>query len=89
LEILGLRVGEAVRWRPATGGRWQLGTVTRRERDGSVGVTGAGGRARSIAVERLEVGCQGVRGGRSWEPLTQRAGRSEQLSLLGRPDGDI
>jgi hypothetical protein len=82
LDILGICVGEEVRWRAAGGGRWHHGRVGRRERDGSVGVTAADGAARSIAVERLEVGCRGTRGGRGWEPLTVRAARSEQLSLL-------
>jgi hypothetical protein len=71
-----------VRWRAHPGGRWRHGTVGHRERDGSVGVTETGGAARSIAVDRLEVGCRGARGGRSWEPLTVRAGRTEQLDLL-------
>jgi hypothetical protein len=79
---LGLRRGEPVRWRPSSGGRWQLGVVTRRERDGSVGVTDDRGLARSLPVERLEVGCAGPRGARGWEPLTERAARSEQLRLL-------
>ena len=50
--------------------------------DGSIGVVDADGAARSITVDRLEVGSRGVRGGRAWEPLTQRAARCEQLSLL-------
>jgi len=83
LEILGVRVGEPVRWLTTGGaGRWHHGVIGRRERDGSVGVTDTDGAARSIAVDRLEVGCSGPRGARSWEPLTRRAGRSEQLSLL-------
>lgn len=82
LAALGLRRGEAVRWQPASGGRWQVGVVTRRERDGSVGVTDNRGLARSLPVERLEVGCTGPRGARGWEPLVDRAARSEQLRLL-------
>lgn len=82
LAILGLRPGETVRWRPPSGGRWRSGTVTRRERDGSVGVADGSGAARSLPVERLEVACAGPRGGATWEPLTTRAGRSEQLCLL-------
>jgi hypothetical protein len=82
LTALGLRAGEAVRWRGTEGGRWQLGTVTRRERDGSVGVSDDRGRARSLAVDRLEVGCAGPRGARRWESLVERAGRNEQLRLL-------
>lgn len=89
LEILGICVGEPVRWRSAGAGRWHHGVVGRRERDGSVGIIDADGAARSIPVERLEVGCRGARGGRGWEPLTQRAGRSEQLSLLSLLDPSL
>jgi hypothetical protein len=56
--------------------------VARRERDGSVGVTDRRGMARSLAVDRLEVACTGRRGARRWEPLSERAARSEQLRLL-------
>jgi hypothetical protein len=86
LQILGICAGEAVRWRTAAAGRWHHGVVGRRERDGSVGVTDTNGAARSIAVDRLEVTCRGARGARTWEPLTQRASRSEQLSLLALLD---
>jgi hypothetical protein len=82
LAALGLRVGEAVRWRRFGSGRWQLGVVTRRERDGSVGVTDGRGLARSLRVECLEVGSAGPRGARRWEPLRERAARIEQLRLL-------
>jgi hypothetical protein len=82
LTILGLRPGERVRFRRGPTGRWQAGIVTRRERDGSVGVTDGKGAARAIAVDRIEVGCTGSRGAAGWEPLTARAARSEQLRLL-------
>jgi hypothetical protein len=72
-----------VRWRATpTGGRWRTGKVTRRERDGSVGVTDGRGLARSLPVERLEVSGTGPRGARVWEPLIVRASRTEQLRLL-------
>jgi hypothetical protein len=82
LTILGLTAGQRVRFRRGPTGRWQEGIVTRRERDGSVGVTDGKGAARAIAVERIEVGCTGPRGAAGWEPLTARAARSEQLRLL-------
>lgn len=82
LTILGLEPGETVRWRAAAGARWHTGKVARRERDGSVGVTDARGALRSLPVERLQVRCTGPRGGDAWEPLCQRAARSEQLRLL-------
>jgi hypothetical protein len=87
LALLNLAVGEAVRWRERPGGRWQHGSVSRRERDGSVGVTEAGGAARSLTVDRLEVACRGTRGARTWEALAVRAARCEQLSLLPLLDG--
>lgn len=82
LDILGLRPGETVRWRSTGGARWQTGKVARRERDGSVGVTDGRGAQRSLAVDRLEVRCEGRRGGVAWEPLPARAARCEQLKLL-------
>jgi len=82
LERLGLRAGEAVRWRPKDGGRWAEGTVTGVERDGSIGLTDAQGRARALPIERLEVRATGPRGARTWEPLTERAARTEQLGLF-------
>ncbi len=82
LAILGLQPGETVRWRAVEGARWRTGRVARRERDGSVGVTDSRGSLRSLPVERLEVRCAGPRGGTGWEPLCERAARSEQLRLL-------
>ena len=82
LAILGLRTGEAVRWRDSAAGRWHQGTVAHRERDGSIGVHDERGMARSLAVDRLEVHRVGRRGGKGWEPLTLRAARCEQLRLL-------
>jgi hypothetical protein len=82
LDLLNVVRGEAVRWQSGPKGRWRQGTVTHRERDGSVGVCDEDGAARSLTVERLEVARPGPRGGRGWEPLIVRAGRAEQLSLL-------
>jgi hypothetical protein len=89
LEELGLRAGERVRWRRRPGGRWAEGAVTARERDGSVGVRDSQGRARAFAVDRLEVRAVGPRGAHGWEPLLDRAGRTEQLHLFDlRSSGD-
>jgi hypothetical protein len=82
LTILGLSPGEQVRFRRDPSGRWQEAHVTRRERDGSVGLTDRRGAARAMPVELIEVRCMGPRGGASWEPLTVRASRTEQLRLL-------
>jgi hypothetical protein len=59
-----------------------MGRATGRERDGSVAVVDTRGAARSLPVERLEVHCDGPRGGRGWEPLSDRLARTEQLRLL-------
>ena len=81
LEV-GLRVGDRVRWRRATGGSWLEGTVERRERDGSVGVRDGRGSARALPLDRLEVKAKGPRGGNVWEPVTDRAQRDEQLGMF-------
>ncbi|HEY8523828.1 MAG TPA: hypothetical protein VIL48_02620 [Acidimicrobiales bacterium] len=89
LAPLGLAGGERVRWRDRVGGRWREGTVVGRERDGSVGVRDGKGASRALAVERLEVRTRGPRGARTWEPLTVRAQRTEQLALFApAPDPD-
>jgi transposase len=82
LSILGLSVGEAIRFRRRTGDRWMQGIVDRREPDGRIGLTDSRGAARAVVVEQIEVRCCGPRGGQAWEPLAHRASRSEQLSLL-------
>jgi hypothetical protein len=82
LVAVGLRPGDRVRWRRRDGGRWQEGSVERRERDGSIGVRDERGAARALPLERLEVRSTGPRGATTWEPVSSRAGRSEQLDLL-------
>jgi hypothetical protein len=82
LVVLGLRPGDVVRWRSQQGRRWRTGSVSRRERDGSIGVTDSNGSARSLPVDQLEVRCTAKRGGSRWEPLPAWAGRAEQLRLL-------
>lgn len=82
LVAIGLAPGHAVRFRRGTGTRWLNGTVTAREADGSVALRDERGRARSIPLEQIEVRCTGPRGGRGWEPATERARRAEQLPLF-------
>jgi hypothetical protein len=82
LFALGLRRGDAVRFRHGSG-NWHQGVVTGRERDGSVALQDSRGRSRAIAVERLEVRCRGPRGASTWEPLAERAARPEQLEIFG------
>lgn len=82
LAEVGLRVGEVVRYRPRPSARWQEVTVTRRERDGSIGVVDAMGSARALPLERLEVRVLGPRGAHLWEPATRRAARPVQRDLF-------
>jgi hypothetical protein len=80
LEV-GLRPGDRVRFRRVEGGAWKEARVERRERDGSIGVRDERGAARAITVDRLQVRTTGPRGGATWEDVTERAGRSEQLGI--------
>ncbi len=82
LAELGLRKGEAVRFRRRDTERWKPATVKRREKDGSVGLHDDQGAARSIPIELVEVRASGPRGAKTWEPLSARAARTEQLRLL-------
>jgi hypothetical protein len=82
LEELGLRAGEKVRFRRPDRSRWQDGVVLRREADGSLRVRDENGAARTIPLTSVEVRRSGRRGAALWEPLLDRAGRSEQLGLF-------
>ncbi|HEX2039335.1 MAG TPA: hypothetical protein VHF47_06340 [Acidimicrobiales bacterium] len=82
LEQLGLAPGHPVRFRRKAGGRWSLGTAVRVEKDGSIGVRDDLGAARAIPVALIEVRTTGPRGAHTWEPLVERAARTEQLRLL-------
>ena len=81
LGVLGLSAGETVRYRRGRS-RWRLGTARRVERDGSLGISDRNGASLAIPVERVEVRVTGRRGGQGWEPLAERAARTEQLRLL-------
>lgn len=81
LAAIGLRGGDRVRFRRKDGGHWQEATVVGVERDGSIGVRDRRGASRALPIERLEVRCSGPRGATVWEPLIERAARTEQLPL--------
>jgi hypothetical protein len=81
LTAIGLRRGDRVRFRRREGGRWHEAIVEHREADGSVAVRDTNGASRAITLDRLEVKTRGPRGARTWEPLQERADRSEQLGL--------
>ncbi len=82
LAELGIALGDRVRFRRRDTERWKEAVVAGRERDGSVALTDAKGAARAIAVECIEVRGTGPRGGVVWEPLAERAARTEQLRML-------
>ena len=81
LAALGIGPGDRVRFRRGTG-RWKEAVVERREKDGSVGLRDAKGASRAIPVDKLEVRTSGRRGATRWEPLAERAARTEQMRLL-------
>ena len=74
LEDLGLAAGDRVRYRAAMGKRWQEGVVSRREKDGSVGLRDGDGRARALPPDRLERRTEGPRGGLRWVPVVPPPG---------------
>jgi hypothetical protein len=71
-----------VRFRRNAGEHWKEATVERREKDGSIGLRDRNGAARAIAIDLIEVRAVGPRGGEVWEPLAERAARTEQMKLL-------
>ena len=81
LAAIGLRAGEEIRFRRRESARWQLGTVIALERDGSIGVRDSRGASRALPMVLIEVRSTGPRGARTWEPLVERAARTEQLAL--------
>lgn len=82
LAQLGIQAGDRVRFRRNPDGRWHEGTAIRRERDGSLGVRDKKGASRAIPLDLIEVKGEGPRGAVRWEPLLERAARTEQLRLL-------
>ena len=82
LAALGLERGMRVRFRRRDGERWKNGTVERVEKDGSLGLRDGRGAARAIPVDLVEVETRGPRGARTWEPVAERAARTEQMKLL-------
>jgi hypothetical protein len=82
LAALGLHRGERVRFRRPGQGRWRPAVVVGVEKDGSLSLSDAKGARRAIRLEHVEVATTGPRGARSWEPVAERAARTEQLRLL-------
>ncbi len=82
LTGIGLRAGEAARWRRRPNERWSTGRISAMESDGSVRVIDDKGATLSLPVDRIEVGKLGRRGAAGWEPASSRGARTEQLGLL-------
>jgi hypothetical protein len=81
LAALGLKRGDRVRFRRRDSERWKEAVVERHEKDGSLGLRDSKGAARAIELDLVEVRTTGPRGGVVWEPVTERAARTEQISL--------
>ena len=81
LTELGLRVGDRVRFRRRDSERWKEAVVERREKDGSLGLRDGKGASRAIEIDLVEVRSTGPRGGIVWEPVPDRAARTEQIPL--------
>lgn len=73
LSVIGLAIGDRVRFRRRAGGRWHEGVVAGRHRDGSVALHDSAGAARAIPPERLEVRRPGRRGATRWVPVAPPA----------------
>ncbi len=82
LTMLGLTAGDRVRFRRRDTERWKEATVARREADGSLSVRDGRGGLRAIPIDLVEVRIVGPRGGITWESLTERAARTEQMRLI-------
>ncbi|MCD9623565.1 hypothetical protein [Rhabdothermincola salaria] len=82
LAMIGVARGDRVRFRRRDSERWKDGVVVRRETDGSLGVRDQKGALRALPLHLVEVRDRGPRGGVVWEPLPERAARTEQLDLF-------
>jgi hypothetical protein len=82
LARLGLRHGEAIRFRRHGRGRWVVGRVENVEADGSVTLRDPDGAARSIRPECLEIRRPGSRGRLRWRVVSEVAVTWEQLELF-------
>lgn len=83
LARLGLRHGEAIRFRRHDRGRWIVGRVAGIASDGSVTLRDPDGSARSLRPERVQIRRPGSRGRLRWRVLSDVAVTWEQLELFG------
>lgn len=82
LTAIGLRLGEPVRFRRHSGGRWLVGKVARAEPDGSITLHDPDGAARSLRPDGLQVRRPNARGRLVWKDVTDVAVTWEQLELF-------
>ncbi|MGD9997355.1 MAG: hypothetical protein AB7L17_07810 [Ilumatobacteraceae bacterium] len=81
LEQLGLRCGEAIRFRRNGTGRWILGRVAGVASDGSIQLFDPDGAARNLRPAMVEVRRPGARGRLQWRLVSDVAITWEQLEL--------
>lgn len=82
LNAVGLRLGEAIRFRRHDGGRWLVGKVVRVEPDGSITLHDPDGAARSMRPELVQVRRPGARGRLVWRAVSEVALTWEQLEMF-------
>jgi hypothetical protein len=82
LAQLGLRHGEAIRFRRSDRGHWVVGRVAGIAPDGSVTLHDPDGSARSLRPERVEVRRPGPHGRLRWHLVCDVAITWEQLELF-------
>ncbi len=82
LNAVGLRLGEAIRFRRNESSRWIEGKVARMEPDGSITLHDPDGAARSLRPERVQVRRPGSRGRLVWKAVSDVAVTWEQLDLF-------
>jgi hypothetical protein len=82
LRAVGLRPGEAIRFRRNAAGRWIVGRIARIEADGSITLHDPDGAARSLRPETVQVRRPGARGRLGWRVVSDVAVTWEQLELF-------
>ena len=82
LEQLGLRAGEAIRFRRGGGGRWVVGAVAGIASDGSIALHDPDGAARNLRPAAVEVRRPGPHGKLCWRCVSEVAVTWEQLELF-------
>jgi hypothetical protein len=81
LDRIGLRAGEAVRFRRGGTGRWIVGRIAGIAADGGVTLHDPHGAARTLRPTAIEVRRPGHRGRLTWRVVSDVAITWEQLEL--------